>query len=131
MAKKWAIAIKRMASNDSISDAAIAPIERRALHINDAAACYGVGRNTIYKLMSEEARTSKDPPGVAWFHATIWKRFTRGRVIMHFPKSVKPADDRASNRPQICICTHWQALRVFSYHKPSDLPRRAAGQAVS
>jgi excisionase family DNA binding protein len=31
----------------------VAPIERRALRINDAAAAYGIGRNTIYKLMSE------------------------------------------------------------------------------
>ena len=31
----------------------VAPIERRALRINDAAAAYGVGRSTLYKLMSE------------------------------------------------------------------------------
>ena len=31
----------------------VAPIERRALRINDAAAAYGVGRSTIYKLMQE------------------------------------------------------------------------------
>jgi excisionase family DNA binding protein len=30
-----------------------APIERRALRVNDAAKAYGVGRSTIYKLMSE------------------------------------------------------------------------------
>jgi excisionase family DNA binding protein len=34
-------------------NAAIAPIKRRALHINDAAAAYGVGRSTLYKLMNE------------------------------------------------------------------------------
>jgi excisionase family DNA binding protein len=31
----------------------VAPIERRALRINDAALAYGVGRSTLYKLMSE------------------------------------------------------------------------------
>ena len=31
----------------------VAPIERRALRINDAAAAYGIGRSLIYKLMSE------------------------------------------------------------------------------
>jgi excisionase family DNA binding protein len=34
-------------------NAAIAPIKRRALRINDAAAAYGVGRSTLYKLMSQ------------------------------------------------------------------------------
>jgi excisionase family DNA binding protein len=34
-------------------NAAIAPIKRRALRINDAAAAYSIGRSTIYKLMSE------------------------------------------------------------------------------
>ena len=34
-------------------NAPVAPIERRALRINDAAAAYGVGRSTIYKLISE------------------------------------------------------------------------------
>ena len=34
-------------------NAAVAPIKRRALRINDAAAALGVGRSTIYKLMSE------------------------------------------------------------------------------
>jgi excisionase family DNA binding protein len=31
----------------------VAPIERRALRIKDAAKVYGIGRSTIYKLMSE------------------------------------------------------------------------------
>ena len=31
----------------------VAPIEPRALRINDAAAALGVGRSTLYKLMSE------------------------------------------------------------------------------
>jgi excisionase family DNA binding protein len=31
----------------------VAPIERRALRVNDAAKAYGVGRSTIYKLMNE------------------------------------------------------------------------------
>jgi excisionase family DNA binding protein len=31
----------------------VAPIERRVLRVNDAAAAYGVGRSTIYKLMSQ------------------------------------------------------------------------------
>jgi excisionase family DNA binding protein len=34
-------------------NAAIAPIKRRALRINDAAAALGIGRSTLYKLMSE------------------------------------------------------------------------------
>ena len=34
-------------------NALAAPIERRALRINDAAAAYGLGRSTIYKLMAE------------------------------------------------------------------------------
>jgi excisionase family DNA binding protein len=34
-------------------NAPVAPIERRALHVNDAATVYGVGRSMIYKLMSE------------------------------------------------------------------------------
>jgi excisionase family DNA binding protein len=34
-------------------NATVAPIERRALRINDAAAAYGVGRSTIYKLIGE------------------------------------------------------------------------------
>jgi excisionase family DNA binding protein len=32
---------------------AVAQIERRALRINDAAAAYGLGRSTLYKLMSQ------------------------------------------------------------------------------
>ena len=31
----------------------VAPIERRALRVNDAATVYGVGRSLIYKLMAE------------------------------------------------------------------------------
>jgi excisionase family DNA binding protein len=31
----------------------VAPVERRALRVNDAALAYGVGRSTIYKLMAQ------------------------------------------------------------------------------
>ena len=31
----------------------VAPIERRALRVNDCAKAYGVGRSTLYKLMAE------------------------------------------------------------------------------
>ena len=52
--QEWAIATKPGWPQMTQSrNAAIAPIKRRALRINDAAAAYGVGRSTIYKLMSE------------------------------------------------------------------------------
>jgi excisionase family DNA binding protein len=31
----------------------VAPIERRALRVNDCAKAYGVGRSTVYKLIAE------------------------------------------------------------------------------
>jgi hypothetical protein len=34
----------------------------------------------------------------------------------------REAGRRLRVEPAPKICTHWQALQVFSYHKPSDLP---------
>ena len=56
-------------------NAAVAPIKRRALRINDAAAAYGVGRSTIYKLMQEGKLATVKVAGRRLVHATIWKRF--------------------------------------------------------